>query len=419
MGSPAPTPAPHTPVMYLLAGGMANFSAACAKLLMKAGYDPASFGSHSYVQALTERAKQRVAYYKKLKSEGNPHADEFRPPDADFELAECEAVPLATDPNRPLAQMPARAAKGPSTVPGTEASNAQRSAANGGDAGQSAQDAVAARSGEKPQLARNGEVPPRSKAELAKEDAQRAKIDEAIGGQARAGGNQGAAPTRSKGKSSKKIQGKSAGECVDNFVKQSLADLASEKSNSAKANEGAAAGGEGGGGADADSDGKKHDKPLHERIGWVDEYGEQKKVTGDGTADRDHQPSKAAIKKAVKDDIDRRVAAGEMDQPNRAQLDEINKRIDDQALSVVVTHDVHKEGPTHGNKNKTQSEIDKRDLGAAAARDADAMVANTRVHDPDNVAASQAAADKIKQQTHDSIMEKNRAIVDDVMGSDE
>jgi len=102
VGSPAPTPAPHTPVVFLLAGGMANFSSACAKLLMNAGYDPAAFGSHAYVQSLTERAKQRVAHYNSLKSESNPNADDFRPPESDFRLAECEPIPLASDPNRPL-----------------------------------------------------------------------------------------------------------------------------------------------------------------------------------------------------------------------------------------------------------------------------------------------------------------------------
>jgi RHS repeat-associated protein len=162
---------------------------------------------------------------------------------------------------------------------------------------------------------------------------------------------------------------------------------------------------------------EEDNRPLDERKGWVDEYGEQKKVTGDGSVDRDHQPSKAAIKKAIKEDIDRRVAAGEMSPPTEEQMKAINNRIDKEAQAVVVDHDVHKEGPTHGNKNKAQSDIDKQDLGAAAARDADAMVANAAKHDPDNLPAYQAAADKIKQQTHEGIMDKNRKIVDDVMKS--
>ena len=101
--------------------------------------------------------------------------------------------------------------------------------------------------------------------------------------------------------------------------------------------------------------------------------------------------------------------------PSKKQMAEINKRIDKQALSVVVDHDVHKEGPTHGTKNKQQSEVDKQDLGAAAKRDADAMVKNTKKNDPEALDATKKAAKEIKKQTHESIMNKNMGIVDDVM----
>lgn len=47
------------------------------------------------------------------------------------------------------------------------------------------------------------------------------------------------------------------------------------------------------------------------------------------------------------------------------------------------------------------------------------MVANTPKNDPDSLAANKAAADKIKEQTHESIMKKNRAIVDDVLASED
>lgn len=169
--------------------------------------------------------------------------------------------------------------------------------------------------------------------------------------------------------------------------------------------------------AEGGDDAEDADKPLHERKGWVDEYGEQKKVTGDGSCDRDHQPSKAAIKKAVKDDIDQRVASGELERsPTPEEMKKINTRIENEAQSVVVDHDVHKDGPTHGHKNNAERiDADSKDLGAAARRDADAMVENTAKHDPDSLPATQAAADKIKEQTHESIMEKNRRIVDEVM----
>jgi RHS repeat-associated protein len=161
-------------------------------------------------------------------------------------------------------------------------------------------------------------------------------------------------------------------------------------------------------GADADC-------PLQERVGWVAPYGEQKKVTGDGSVDRDHQPSKLAIKKAIADDIDKRVANGEMKKPSKKQMREINKRIDANATAVVVDHDVHKAGDTHGSQNKEQSEIDKKDLGKAAKKDADKMVAATKKLDPENTDAAKAAAKEIKKQTHESVMDENRQIVDDVM----
>ena len=84
-------------------------------------------------------------------------------------------------------------------------------------------------------------------------------------------------------------------------------------------------------------------------------------------------------------------------------------------ISVVVDKAVHKASPTTGGRNKAQSEIDRKDLGAAAARDANAMVANTEEYDHENLKAAKAAAKKVKQQDHESIMARNRAIVDDVM----
>ena len=157
-------------------------------------------------------------------------------------------------------------------------------------------------------------------------------------------------------------------------------------------------------------------KALHERKGWVDEYGEQKKVTGDGSVDRDHQPSKAAIKRAAADEIDRRVAAGEMKKPTEAQKKEINRRIDAEAKSVVVDKEVHKEGPTHGHKNdETRIAEDSKDLGKAAKRDANAMVKNSKELDPDNTPHYKEAAKEIKQQTHESIMSGVNNIIDDVM----
>ena len=47
--------------------------------------------------------------------------------------------------------------------------------------------------------------------------------------------------------------------------------------------------------------------------------------------------SKLAIKKAIKKDIEDRVKAGDLPRPpTKAEIKEINRRIDKQALSVVV-----------------------------------------------------------------------------------
>jgi RHS repeat-associated protein len=159
---------------------------------------------------------------------------------------------------------------------------------------------------------------------------------------------------------------------------------------------------------------------LHELKGWVAKYGKQQKVTQPKNTsrpvDRDHQPSKAAIKKAAASEINQMVKDRKITKPTAAQMEEINKRIDKEGLSAVVDRDVHKAGPTHGHKN-TDDRIaeDAEDLGAATHRDADAMVDNASELDPDNLPAYKDAAKKIKEQTHEEIMDNVRGIITDVM----
>jgi hypothetical protein len=225
MGSPAPTPPPHTLVMFLLGGGTASFSADCVKLLTDAKYDPAAFGKLDQVEQATTRAKQRVADYKALKDKADPNAESARPSDAEFLMSECEPQKLTSDPSTCAAQQPAGPARSPSTGNGTEASDGHRGGANGGDAAAPIHDAAAAREEDKPQLARSDGQPPRSSAALAPEARAHAAVDESIGAQAQAGGNQAPASSRSKEKGTAEVQGKTAGECIDNFVKQSMEDL--------------------------------------------------------------------------------------------------------------------------------------------------------------------------------------------------
>ncbi|EPC4340515.1 hemagglutinin repeat-containing protein [Acinetobacter baumannii] len=109
-------------------------------------------------------------------------------------------------------------------------------------------------------------------------------------------------------------------------------------------------------------------------IGWVDQYGVQKKVTGDGTVARDHQPSKAALIRRA-------------EQLKGEPLTQSEKnRIVNEAISVTVPNSVHVAGPTNAGKNtKELIEKDANDLQAAQKRDSDAMVGNAKVLTPEHV----------------------------------
>lgn len=109
-------------------------------------------------------------------------------------------------------------------------------------------------------------------------------------------------------------------------------------------------------------------------IGWVDQYGVQKKVTGDGTVARDHQPSKAALIRRA-------------EQLKGEPLTQSEKnRIVNEAISVTVPNSVHVAGPTNAGKNtKELIEKDANDLQAAQKRDSDAMVENAKRLTPEHV----------------------------------
>ncbi len=69
----APTPAPHTPIVIVKAGGAAMFSADCAKALAKAGYSPDDFGSYDHVSERIQQAKQdRQNYVAQQRRNGQP-----------------------------------------------------------------------------------------------------------------------------------------------------------------------------------------------------------------------------------------------------------------------------------------------------------------------------------------------------------
>lgn len=115
-------------------------------------------------------------------------------------------------------------------------------------------------------------------------------------------------------------------------------------------------------------------------VGWVDNYGNQKKVTGDGTVARDHQPSKAALLKRAED-------------LKEAPLTQAEKnRIINEGMSVTVPNEVHAAGPTYaGKNNKGLIENDANDLQAAQIRDSEAMIDNAKKLTPEYVTKLQEA----------------------------
>ncbi|MGO9109813.1 MAG: RHS repeat-associated core domain-containing protein [Thermoguttaceae bacterium] len=132
------------------------------------------------------------------------------------------------------------------------------------------------------------------------------------------------------------------------------------------------------------------DEKLQDQKGRVDEYGELKKTTGDGSCDRDHQPSKAALLARAED-----IKGAPLTPEEKAQIIR-------EANAVVVPKDIHQAGDTYGGKNTPeQIAADAADPAGAAKRDADNMVKNAKAMDPDDLPAYKAAAKDIKSMTND------------------
>jgi RHS repeat-associated protein len=98
---------------------------------------------------------------------------------------------------------------------------------------------------------------------------------------------------------------------------------------------------------------KKPKEPLEELE--VGSYRAQNKKDAEGVGmDRDHIPSKAAVKKAMED----------------AGLEVKPTTVDGNLTSVAIDRETHKEGRTYGNKNDdAQVAADAKDLRAAADKD--------------------------------------------------
>ena len=102
-------------------------------------------------------------------------------------------------------------------------------------------------------------------------------------------------------------------------------------------------------------------------------YGDLKKKTGDGKFDRDHIPSKAALKEKAKE-LNR----------GRALTPAQSKAIEAWGQAIAIPRQAHADvSPTYGSKNKSLKFSDMKDLAGAAKRDVDAMLEKIDEYDAD------------------------------------
>ncbi|WED25505.1 hypothetical protein L3V77_10545 [Vibrio sp. DW001] len=134
-------------------------------------------------------------------------------------------------------------------------------------------------------------------------------------------------------------------------------------------------------------DARKTDKL---EVGKLETYKESKKVTGDGSVHRDHQPAVQALFTRADEIKGTRLTAAE------------KRRISENAYTVTVPNEVHKAGPTYGGKNTSElQKSDASNLQGAATRDAETMVKNAGELSPENVSVLQSACDEIKCKTNE------------------
>ena len=124
------------------------------------------------------------------------------------------------------------------------------------------------------------------------------------------------------------------------------------------------------------------------KCGELNQYGEQKKVSGENKRDRDHIPSKAALKAKAE-----QMTGGELS-------DCVTSKIDKGALAIVIPKAAHQNAsPTYGQSPASAS-ADAGDLQKAAARDTKAMEKNLGTYDKGCVKAYKKAARKIRKITN-------------------
>jgi hypothetical protein len=293
-----PAPA-QTPVAFVKGTGMANFSEACQKLLLEAGYEPQWFGTYEHTRRQCDQARARVEDWEEMTPSQRAAQPERQPPASDYYLARCQSGHLSQDGTHrdsgtrenPCGnrydgydhdRAPCMPQQGASDVPGSEVDLACRHEAacatavrdaNRADSGLPAGSRVPESTldrypvglrdaherdrtqrvvdhnrptGDPPPALQPGDRPRgMTQEDRARNQAQRDAADTAAGRRAPQRDAAAQSAAASSMPAGSQIEGDSAADCIDNFRKQGLQDMKSqareERGRDQAANEEAAA----------------------------------------------------------------------------------------------------------------------------------------------------------------------------------
>ncbi|KAI1695674.1 DNase CdiA [Ditylenchus destructor] len=151
-------------------------------------------------------------------------------------------------------------------------------------------------------------------------------------------------------------------------------------------------------------DGKKIKPKKKLKCGEYGKYGDLKKKTGDGKFDRDHIPSKAALKKRAAELLNRKLKPAE------------ERAIDNAAAAIAIPRQAHIDiSPPHG-QSPLEAAKDAKDLAGSARRDVEAMLGKIDEYDADGGCkkAYQKAAGRILRMSNKDF--DNTALPYDLLG---
>jgi Domain of unknown function (DUF4150) len=127
------------------------------------------------------------------------------------------------------------------------------------------------------------------------------------------------------------------------------------------------------------------------KCGELNQYGEQKKKSGEGKFDRDHVPAKGALK----------AKAAKMQGISVQGLSKcVSSTIDKAALSIVIPKAVHQQVSETYGQSPAAAMSDADDLQGAAKRDCDA-IEKADMNDKECEAAYKKAAEQIRKITNE------------------